>query len=47
MANLGLMPLLTELEEFNGRVGSINISLLAEVTDISLFGLLRRDWDCA
>ena len=34
MANLGLMPLLTELEELKRTVCSINISLLAELTDI-------------
>jgi hypothetical protein len=28
------MPLLTELEELNGRLFSINISLLAELADI-------------
>ena len=28
------MPPLTELEEFNGRIFSINISLLAELADI-------------
>ena len=34
MANRKSMPLLTELEEFNGRIFSINISLLAELADI-------------
>jgi hypothetical protein len=29
------MPLLTELEELNARLCSINISLLAELADIS------------
>ncbi len=31
MANLGLMALLTELENLNGMLCSINISLLAEL----------------
>jgi hypothetical protein len=34
MANRKSMPLLTELEELNGRSFSINISLLAELADI-------------
>jgi hypothetical protein len=34
MANRRSMPLLTELDEFNGRLFSINISLLAELADI-------------
>jgi hypothetical protein len=34
MANRESMPLLTELEELNGRLVSINIVLLAELTDI-------------
>jgi hypothetical protein len=34
MANRSSMPLLTELEELNGRLPSINISLLTELADI-------------
>ena len=34
MANRKSMPLLTELKKFNGRIFSINISLLAELADI-------------
>ena len=34
MANRESMPLLTELEELNGRLISINIALLAELADI-------------
>ena len=39
MAKRWLMPLLTELEELNGVLCSINISLLAELTGPPLFGL--------
>ena len=34
MTNWKSMPLLPELEEFNGELFSINISLLAELVDI-------------
>ena len=47
MTNRKSMPLLTELEEFNGRLFSINISLLAELADVQLFCLLWGDWDRA
>jgi hypothetical protein len=33
MANRRSMPLLTELEEFNGRLAAINISLLVELVE--------------
>jgi hypothetical protein len=34
MANRKTMPLLTELKELKGLLGSINIALLAELVDI-------------
>jgi hypothetical protein len=44
MTNRELMPLLTELEQFNGRLVSINIALLVELADILCSASFGKDW---